>query len=291
MTDQWERFLSRGVEAIGGYGLAEGALRRPAASNHVGETAAVRRVVEAELLPRLARAHRQSKQTEPSSRTFSARDVAEFAALSLGTDDMATLERVKRHMGKGRSLERVYLDLIQPAAQMLGDEWVEDRATFAAVTLGLCQMHKVLREFSPTFIAPGTRHLVGQHALLCPAASEQHSLGLAMVAEFLRRDGWAVTGGPFPLEHGLEAAMRNTSVVLVGFSLSCDSGLEALAGQISRVRQLTRNRTVTVMVGGRVFNDRPELVARVGADATASDAAQAAAISRRARLASANHRI
>jgi methanogenic corrinoid protein MtbC1 len=44
---------------------------------------------------------------------------------------------------------------------------------------------------------------------------------------------------------------------------------------------MSRNRAVWVLVGGRVFMDRPDLVARVGADATASDANEAVAISRK----------
>jgi methanogenic corrinoid protein MtbC1 len=41
------------------------------------------------------------------------------------------------------------------------------------------------------------------------------------------------------------------------------------------IRQASRNRDITVMVGGRLFLERPELVAKVGADAMATDARQA----------------
>jgi hypothetical protein len=42
------------------------------------------------------------------------------------------------------------------------------------------------------------------------------------------------------------------------------------------MRRASRNPALGVLVGGRVFVERPELVALVGADATASDARQAA---------------
>ena len=44
---------------------------------------------------------------------------------------------------------------------------------------------------------------------------------------------------------------------------------------IRALRRASRNRAIGVLVGGPLFIDHPELVARVGADATAIDGGQA----------------
>ncbi len=62
---------------------------------------------------------------------------------------------------------------------------------------------------------------------------------------------------------------------MVGFSLTCDSRIEALAALIHDIRRATRNPSIGVMVGGLPFAERPELSALVGADATATDGQQA----------------
>ena len=51
--------------------------------------------------------------------------------------------------------------------------------------------------------------------------------------------------------------------------------LKPLPGVIASLRSASRNPLVRVIVGGRVFTDRPERVAEVGADETAEDARQA----------------
>jgi methanogenic corrinoid protein MtbC1 len=62
---------------------------------------------------------------------------------------------------------------------------------------------------------------------------------------------------------------------LFGMSASSDERLDQIAPMIMSVRKASRNRDITVMVGGRLFVERPELVAKVGADAMAADARQA----------------
>ncbi|NJO36063.1 MAG: cobalamin B12-binding domain-containing protein [Rhodospirillales bacterium] len=247
------------------------------------KNSAVEQLVKTKLLPRVALVREHAVVVTPTEAKspFAKREIVEFADLSLHGDDRPLFARIQRYVAKGYALDVIYLDLLQPAAQHLGDRWTEDSVDFATATLGLCQMHQVVRELSPAFHAEGRRRSEGCHALLTPAGHEQHSFGLAMVGEFLRREGWIVSSGPFATKSRLAAAVRSNCFTLVGFSLSCDSGLDALASQIRCVRQASLNRAVWVLVGGRVFVDRPELVARVGADAMACDARQAALISRR----------
>jgi methanogenic corrinoid protein MtbC1 len=115
----------------------------------------------------------------------------------------------------------------------------------------------------------------GRPALLIPAPGETHSFGLAMVTDFFTRAGWNVASGPATNGHDLCDLVRDKWFAIVGFSVGCDASLDALAAAILTVRRRSRNRAVGVMVGGPIFAMRPDLAARVGADATAIDGRQA----------------
>jgi methanogenic corrinoid protein MtbC1 len=240
------------------------------------------KLVTTQVVPRIVMTRSRAAEKPAAAKivtAFSLRDIAKFAKLTLRPDSRPMAVFVERAVAKGLPLEEIYLQLLQPTARYLGTQWELDVYDFATVTLGMCQLHLLVRDFGPSFQSSLKRQQAVRHALLTTSEGEQHSFGLAMVGEFLRRDGWIVTSGPFTSKNGLGTALRSEAFALVGFSLSCDKGLDRLAGQIRTVRQCSPN--AWVMVGGRVFLDRPDLVARIGADATGSDARQAAVVSRR----------
>ena len=153
--------------------------------------------------------------------------------------------------------------------------WKEDLCDFTQVTTGLWRLQQVLRELSSAFHDEVVGLDPNRYALLVPAPGEQHTFGLVMVAEFFRRAGWGVWSGTPESMADLLAMVRGEWFAVVGFSVATGSRLEALAAGIRRVRRASRNRNIGVMVGGPLFVEHPDLVAQVGADATASDGRQA----------------
>jgi methanogenic corrinoid protein MtbC1 len=146
--------------------------------------------------------------------------------------------------------------------------------TFTDVTVGLARLQHLLRELSAPFENEAEHAAHGRRILLGPAPGEQHTFGTLMVEEFFRRAGWDVAGGPRSPDEILHLVRREWLDV-VGLSASCDILFDGLAGLVGAIRRASRNRNVGVLVGGRLFNEHPELVARVGADATAIDGRQA----------------
>lgn len=111
--------------------------------------------------------------------------------------------------------------------------------------------------------------------LLAPAPGEQHTFGLSMVAEFFRRAGWDVWSGPVASRQELVGMVRAAWFAVVGLSVSSERKLDEVATAIRAIRRASRNRSIGVMVGGPMFLEHPDWVARVGADATAVDGRQA----------------
>lgn len=235
------------------------------------------RTIEVEIVPRLVLARRAGPVLEPPTVAWmpTAQDVGELAALVLAADPAMASSHVEAMRVRGASIETLYLDLLAPTARHLGDLWEADLCDFTQVTIGLCRLQQVLRELSHAFHSEMAQPVLGRRVLLIPVPGEQHSFGLFMVAEFFRRAGWDVCGTEVDTRQDLVRTMRDQSFAVVGFSASCGTRLDLLAASIRAARRASRNRGVGVMVGGPLFTGHPELVAHVGADATARDARQA----------------
>lgn len=252
---------------------------RPAGAER-RRVALLARTLEQEVIPRLVLSRREANAPayidSPGGAFPQPGDVSVVAGLAMAGDLSGTLEYISGLRARGMPLEMVYLQLLAPVARHLGELWEQDRCDFTAVTIGLCCLQQVVLENSPAFQPRIGRGDVDRRILLAPVPGEQHSFGLLMVGEFFRRQGWDVSSGTGASTKELAAMVRRQWFAAIGFSLACEERLEMLATTIREVRRASRNPQIGVLVGGRVFIDRPELAALVGADATAPDGQQAA---------------
>jgi len=141
-------------------------------------------------------------------------------------------------------------------------------------------MQRVVRDLGRRVAAETPMEADAGQAFLCGMPEEQHSLGLAMVAEFFVADGWGVTVGP-PL--GAEDVLHEVGAHwydVVGLSAGIVERIPRIAEVIRTIRAASLNAHLAVLVGGRAFVDDPELVARVGADGSAPNAAQGPMVAR-----------
>jgi methanogenic corrinoid protein MtbC1 len=240
------------------------------------ELARLVRTIEAQIIPRLMLAHRAPRDAVSLANAAHclppcSDDVAEFARLVLSEEVPTLVARAHALRNQGLPLEAIYLHVLAPAARHLGDLWLADVADFTEVTVGLCRLQQLLRELGAEFTSEDAHFVSGHRALVVPAPGEQHAFGAQMVAQFFRRAGWEVHS---------EAAVENAQVIrlvrreafdVVGFSISRESAVAPLGTLIGAVRRASRNRRVCILVGGTLLLSRPDIVAAVGADATAKD--------------------
>jgi len=239
------------------------------------------RTLDGAVIPRLVLAGRVDRalhEAAPQGADDRADDSAgTLAELVLARDADAARHFVDQLHERGDSFERLYLDVVAPAARRLGDLWTDDRCHFTDVTLALSRLHHMLHLLGHDFYAEGPQPELPRRALLLPAPGEQHSFGLAMVAEFFRRAGWDVWASA-TLERGdLLRLVGRERFDLVGLSSGCDARLDVLPTLVHAVRHRSRNPDLGVFVGGPPFLDHPELATAVGADGTALDGRQAVA--------------
>jgi methanogenic corrinoid protein MtbC1 len=233
-------------------------------------------VLEAEIIPRLLLSYRQEPLSAPCSesrRPPSEAEIFEFAQLAVSHDLPAALAFVTALCRQGLSLEVVLLDLVAAAARLLGEHWKADLRTFTEVTAGLGTLQQVVHIFGPSF-APSlpNRGLV----VLVPAPGEQHTLGLFLVGEFLRRAGWAIHIDPAMSECDVVNLLRSTRAVMLGISVSTPAMLDSVARLVAAARKASLNPDIAIVLGGSA--DLSALAAQTGATLCTNNPREAVSI-------------
>jgi methanogenic corrinoid protein MtbC1 len=264
-----------------GEGVADStrSLHQQVASQHL---LSLVRAVEGEIVPRLLLA-RRSATTPPGADNDNGvpiqdGEAAQLTRLSLITDIEALFGFVEAIRHRGVTERDLYLKLLAPAARLLGDMWERDECDFLQVAMGLGRLHQLLQRISLLTQGPDTfdSRGHGRRALLATVPGEIHCFGVMMVSQFFRQNGWDVFNEFPATEAELCACVRAQSFAIIGLSAGSETKLEGLAAAVRAVRRSSRNSAAGVIVGGPLLQGRPDLVARVGADATADDGEQAA---------------
>ncbi len=245
------------------------AVARPTES-HLQEFASV---IENVIVPRLLMSH-VNTNTAMMKEKVSLQNVAvtDFIKLTTQDDPAAAIDYVRHLMSSGVPFQDVLLELMAPAARILGERWEEDQASFVEVALGVSRMHRILREFDGVPSHLWSNAGFGRHALLLPTPGEKHSFGLRLVQEFLLRESWTVTNNPVDNVEELGVIVAQEHFDIVGLSLSGQTVIQPFMEAIRIVRKKSKNRNVRIIVGGHLFVEKPELIESCGSDAYAVDA-------------------
>jgi MerR family transcriptional regulator, light-induced transcriptional regulator len=224
------------------------------------------RAIETEVIPRLVKHHQDPLEAGIAPPTTDEVQAMVHALIDESDDRIVAL--VQQLRSRGLSVGTLFLELLTPAARELGLLWEQDRVDFATVTVSLGRLQRLLRQLSPEFGSEVKHPHHGRRVLLTQPDTEQHMFGLAMVAEFFRREGWDVLGGVAGVGIDATAWVRRDWFDAVGFSIGSEQNLAWLRDTIVQVRRVSRNRSLVVMVGGPIFSLHPQWAADVGADAT-----------------------
>ncbi|MCR9071144.1 MAG: cobalamin B12-binding domain-containing protein [Alphaproteobacteria bacterium] len=229
------------------------------------------RTIEAEVIPRLLLMHGTGAAAPRTGSAILPADVETLVTHLLvappGEVDLCLAEI----RGRGADDETVLLDLLAPSARLLGVMWERDLCDFTDVTVALNQLQRLLHGISCDLDPFEGPMPVGPSVMLSATPGEQHTFGTSVVSEFYRRAGWSVCEEMPRTEREIVLCAKKRWFSVVGFSLSGELLIDQLASVIRGVRKSSRNRDVGIIVGGPVFQDHPDWVAYVGADASALD--------------------
>jgi MerR family transcriptional regulator, light-induced transcriptional regulator len=260
------------------------------------------RTIEAEIIPRLmlmhsgpnapslvaAKSASETKavgheRTAVESRVRSSRpdhgidemDIGAFNTILVEKDIATARSYIDGLLRDGMDWEDLLLNVMQPAARRLGEDWKEDRRDFTEVTLGLGMLQQVLRESNPLGEKIPRRVDENRRIFLAAIPGEQHTFGLLMVEDFFRRAGWDVHIEAAASVDGLTEVVKREWYSAVGFTMGTEAQAEVLRPLIAVLRKGSRNPSMGILVGGPAFVEQPGLAEKVGADALAVDGLQA----------------
>lgn len=232
-------------------------------------------LIEREIIPRLLVAHGAGPLAAGHAAhddTILPEEVEAFAPLSLQVEADELLDHVDALVARGVSIDTLMVDLLAPAARLLGQFWEDDRCDFVDVTMGLWRLQEVVHELSARVPPERRGPAEGRRALFASMPGDQHSFGTVVLDELFARAGWRTARLCEAEVADLAERLGEEWFDLVGLTISCDCHIATTPSVIQALRKASRNRRLCVMVGGRVFVGRGELADAVGADGTAPDA-------------------
>jgi methanogenic corrinoid protein MtbC1 len=198
--------------------------------------------------------------------------------LADGDDELAAWTLT--HALEESSRAEVFDGILRDAMALVGDRWRSGQWTIAEEHLASRTLLRTLERIRPE-VGPEGR--IGPLAVLAGVAGEQHWIGLVCLEQVLVEDGWSVAnlGADLPAAD-LGAFVSRNEVSLVALSATDPSRVGPLADSVRAVQQASGERTIPVLVGGRIAN-HPGILEAVQADATVHSIgeAQAAARARR----------
>ncbi|MDJ0643734.1 MAG: cobalamin-dependent protein [Erythrobacter sp.] len=244
-------------------------------------------IIEGDIIPRLLMAHSTGGTIHPvgNASEIAPSDANRFAMLPLTHEATELLEEVDTFLEKGVSVDAIYLDLLAPAARRLGEMWNEDECDFVDVTMGLWRLQEVMRDVARR--SPRITDTLGnpRSAIFAPMPGDQHSFGAIMIEDVFARAGWKSEVLPRPERRELLDTVAHKPYDLLGLTLSRDCPSSAVTNLVKAVRSVSANPHITVLIGGRLVNQNPAMVAEVGADGTGVDARAALDVAERLVLA------
>jgi methanogenic corrinoid protein MtbC1 len=208
----------------------------------------------------------------------SAEDQGQFTAALLEAvlrDDGDIHDRVRESMQAARVRVHDMIDHYVPeAARRLGQDWHDNRRSFADVTIGVARLQGLLRDLVAQSREDAVRDASAPGVAVVVMENEFHTLGAMVLGQQLRRMGVSVQMviGQTEAEILQSVAHDHFDAIFVSVSRA-----ECLASVRKLVEKL-KNATVAptpVVIGGLAVRDEGEIRVSTGADFVATDARDA----------------
>jgi methanogenic corrinoid protein MtbC1 len=182
---------------------------------------------------------------------------------------------VHQWLASGVDMEDVYLEGVTPAARLIGQWWCDDVVDFASTTLAVGRLRQLLFDLSPLFLMDATTHARGWSCFMVGEFQAQHTMGLFMMSEFFRRNGWQVRADECESGEDLLQKMTSDWFDLMAVSLSNESQIPVMRRLIPQIRKASPNPALKIMAGGALLTVFPEIAEEIGVDAITQDARSA----------------
>ena len=238
------------------------------------------KTIESEIIPRLLMGHKLESASDQAFEQASELEVKQteiidFCQTLLDGPVEECFSFIERMQKSGHSLISLYMNLIPASTRRLQELWENDENSFTEVTFALGRAQNLIHQLSPIFVNQTNFSDFQGNALLINVPGSQHTLGILMLGEFFKLAGWNTTVEIEISSDELKDRVRLQACDLVAISISCEAQWDTMESLLEDVKRISKNKGVLTMVGGPLFDFKPELVNACSADVCALTAEEA----------------
>lgn len=227
-------------------------------------------LIETQLIPRLLQSENYNARMANQASVFAPLDplpqLDAFAMACRNGDSLRVNAIIDGLLSSGHPHQQIFLNLITPAAQQLGDLWDKDLCSFSDVTCGLAIMHQITYRLGYEYRDGPQSEGLERHVMLCAAPGSLHILGVTIVADLFKREGASVVIDISASEEELVRSVANEWFDLIGISVAIESQLYKLKSLIENLRAHSGNPDAKVLLGGPIFSLVDATAEMFGAD-------------------------
>lgn len=189
--------------------------------------------------------------------------VDRFESRLVDGDERGSLAVLEAALRSGNDIKSTYLNIVMPVMARVGEKWCAGKLDVYVVNRASGIVVRLISQITPRFARRG----VDRGTIVMGASKgEEHGLGIAIVADLLRCEGWRVSDlGPNLPANEFGLAVRNSDdLVAVCVVVTLTSALDESAKCIAEVRAAGRSG-VKYFVSGRAIESQ-EHAKKLGAD-------------------------
>jgi methanogenic corrinoid protein MtbC1 len=192
----------------------------------------------------------------------------------LAGDEAGAWGVVEAALQAGMTPRDFHCEVLTPILHSIGERWASGEIGVEDEHLASNVAHRLIGRLGPRFARKG--RFRGTVVLAMPEG-ERHALGIAILADILRQDGYRVLnlGADTPAQALVTALESIDDLVAIAVGVVSSDRLRAAAAMIKAVRATGRN--VPVLVGGAAIADETA-AKRLGADGFAARACAVGAL-------------
>ncbi len=179
----------------------------------------------------------------------------------------------RRMLSGGIAPETIADEYIPAVARRMGEEWTQDTASFADVTIGSARLQSMLRDLSTCWTAD-RMDTTGSAMVIVPQ-NVHHTLGASVLTTQLRRTGISVRLCVGMDPRALKVALDHGEFDAVIISASINERIDMVRTIVDLAHSATGSKRPPVILGGTILDQRVNVQRVTGADLATVDLREA----------------
>lgn len=201
-------------------------------------------------------------------------EIDEFLDYLINMDIDRAYQYVNSRIDEGIPITDLYINLFQPTLYRVGELWQQRVITVAKEHYITAAIQHIIGKLYP-LLFKNRKSGINTITAVC-AGNEMHEIGMRMIVDFFEISGWDsyFLGSNIPIDNVVEH-LNNHPTNILAISATTSAHLIDVKKLVKAVKNNLSTSHIKIIVGGKVFNETPNLWKLIDADGYAFDPEQA----------------